>query len=424
MPLTHGQYIAINVASWISSPLSVLGSATLIRLILRRRSQKAPQPPLFSCYEKIVLLLSTGDLIVSCIHLCMSFAVPQGTEGAFWAVGNTTSCSLFGFASFFGSQWVAGCNCFLAIYFLMSVRYGWKDQRDFTPRKQALGFFSLCGIPTITSILAVTETALNFSSNGYICFIGDYPDGCVYNPELDCQRGQNASQVAFLYVTVMLLFSLTGFACTTALYCTIRSTTQQSLRHTRFWMSFLPEVPPSGVTQQEAESSQQQQQQSSSPSPPAPPQSLSPHQHSSLVSSITRSQEERLRQTAWQAVLYSLAYFNVFFWPFTSKLQHEVFQGLPSDRQQEPVWFVLLLLTWFFYPMQGFLNFIIFIRPDISRWRNLHPQESLLWILHQAVVRAREPSRLSSSEYAVSASDTTNYNNSHTNLQTTVAATS
>jgi hypothetical protein len=380
MPLTKRQYIGLNVANYISSPLSIAGSATIISLIIRRhRRQIAGQgrgQEKLRLSDTIVLLLSCGDLLVSTSNLFQNIGTPKGTEGAYWAIGNEHTCSALGFLVYFGSQWVAGINCFLSIYFLLSIRYSWREQ-DFTKCIKGVCLLVVLLVPIATSSFTASHNAFNYSSNTQICITGDYPDGCRKNEDVECERGET-SLPGTLFFAVMSMFGLTGFASTVMVYWTVRSRIRRTLRHGRSWAE--------NVSMSNNTSGRDDIQNNLNAA------FTSTRRHStSLGSSLTSGQQERIRQTAWQAVFYSLAFFNFFVWPFVTYINQIVNNGQPGDHEQEPLWFSLNLLTWFFYPLQGFFNAMVYLRPDIIRWRKLNPNISIFWILNQSIIQGNEP---------------------------------
>jgi hypothetical protein len=97
----------------------------------------------------------------------------------------------------------------------------------------------------------------------------------------------------------------------------------------------------------------------------------------------TESMSLRLQEVSWQAVLYSLVYFNSFVWPTLLTILSIVSSSdkdeAGSNETQPKAMILLEYLCWTFFPLQGFLNFLVFSRPDLQRWRNLHPKGSILW---------------------------------------------
>jgi hypothetical protein len=74
---------------------------------------------------------------------------------------------------------------------------------------------------------------------------------------------------------------------------------------------------------------------------------------------------ERTKEAAWQAFLYVIAYFITHMWAFVV-LSVEMFGGTNP--------FFLILLENFFWPLQGFANVFIFLRPRIKSIHERSPE--------------------------------------------------
>ena len=124
-------------------------------------------------------------------------------------------------------------------------------------------------------------------------------------------------------------FQLDWLASTFMVYWTVRTRIRRTLRHARSWsLSFNPTSASATPVVKSGEANTVDTTRRSWR-----------RNTNTLGSSLTSSQEWRIRPTAWQAVFYSLAYFNVFFWPLTTKINHIVHNGQPGDHMQEPLWF-------------------------------------------------------------------------------------
>ena len=95
------------------------------------------------------------------------------------------------------------------------------------------------------------------------------------------------------------------------------------------------------------------------------------------TSSSHVASSNRVKAVATQAVLYSMAYLNSVSWP----LLVAIFAGAFNKTTGQMYW--LDLLSSAFYPLQGFLNFFVFLRPTYAQYRRMHPKKSRLWTFQQ-----------------------------------------
>jgi len=88
-----------------------------------------------------------------------------------------------------------------------------------------------------------------------------------------------------------------------------------------------------------------------------------------------------LEETRTQALLYSLAFFLTVIFPLA--------QGLTYRYMSNTVYSIFLICTMIFYPLQGFLNFIFYIRPNLRHVRKMHPEKYFLRAVQEVVFDAR-----------------------------------
>jgi hypothetical protein len=96
----------------------------------------------------------------------------------------------------------------------------------------------------------------------------------------------------------------------------------------------------------------------------------------------SRSSEFRIRQTALQAALYIGAFILTYLWTSVLRL-------MENDGKVSSGYFSVALLSAFFYPLQGFFNFFIYIRPRYVELSRQHPSETKVDVLGR--IFHREP---------------------------------
>ena len=111
--LSDQQDKTLSLLPILPACLSIWGSANIIYMVL---SSEKRTP-----YRRLLFGLSCCDVISSITLALQPYLMPRGT--AIWAVGNETSCDALGFFQQFSSSDIF-YNGMLAIYFLLTVRYG------------------------------------------------------------------------------------------------------------------------------------------------------------------------------------------------------------------------------------------------------------------------------------------------------------
>lgn len=298
--LEDARYIPVVVVGTISSVLSMAGSGC----ILFMTSQKIRR----SIMDRLVFALSIADMTSSIGNLSMPWMIPSymGLPGA---VGSHASCTVAGFLMMTGI--LAGCliNAYLSMYFFLVVRKSYME-RDFNKYWEILGYVLAITLPVaINSAAAATQSINPSTLNNNVCTLARTSWICVEDDDVDnCERSERDVRKTLGYITlsVLLVFSALGFVCTFRVAGGVRRTVRQSISY-RF----------SGDTD--------------------------------------NSGEERMRQVSIQAVLYSLAYLNTFFWPLLSVILSS--ESINSTGELEelrltPGFYAVVFLYWALYPLQ------------------------------------------------------------------------
>jgi hypothetical protein len=293
----------------VTSVLSLIGSSIILGHVMKIRGTRAYSPR-----HRLLAGMSVCDLMASAAMFLTSWPIPKDylwpTQ---WNVGNQATCTAQGFFS----QMALGTNaynCCLAIYYLLTIRQGWSDEK-ISKRAEPIMHIVSFSFALGTGISGLGLTL--FNPNGVQCWIAPSPRGCIQsykarqlelptNPN-PCQRGDNFDiyNMAFLYCPVWLSFLI----MTTSLlliYCRIRKLNLATARY---------------------------------------------HREGRLIQ----------RRFATQATLYVLAWFLS--WSVMSSLHirawitpaHNIWHGFAS---------VTLL------PLQGFWTMLVFKYPEFLAWRD------------------------------------------------------
>jgi hypothetical protein len=119
-PFTLQQKRILAVLPKVSGALSCFFSCVIIYIILPDKKRRS------KTYHRLMLGISCCDLSASFWLGLSTWPIPEG--GALWAVGNDTTCNVQGFFTQFGIA-SSFYNASLSFYYLLVVRYGWKESQ-------------------------------------------------------------------------------------------------------------------------------------------------------------------------------------------------------------------------------------------------------------------------------------------------------
>lgn len=318
----------LSIIPIITAPLSVIGSAMIIYIILSDRKRKLQR-----VYHRLLLAYSTIDFIFS-INLALSGAVvPKGTPGVWGAIGNQATCEASGFITQFGQS--SGLYAaFMCLYYMLILRY---DVREETIAKRVEPFVhGLAFLFPLVFASAMLVLGMYNPTNVLIgwCFINAYPADCLRREEIECERGEN--YLLWLWITNAPYFvysSTVTISCILS-YLTVR---KLELRSSRRWT----------------------------------------HNNQSM---------EKTKETAIQAFLYIIAFTLTYCCFGLSTL----FGPKPTTEKHRSFYFPLAVLIKIFLPLQGFWNFLIFGRPRYSALKGRNPHINSFQILKQIIFYSNE----------------------------------
>lgn len=111
--------------------LSFISSSFVLRstvLSLQQKSPSARTTDSSHVYQRLLLGLSINSVVASTMSIMGSWMVPSETE-VLWAVGNEKTCKMQGFVFQFTGMMGALYNFGLSWYYLMVIKYNWRDGR-------------------------------------------------------------------------------------------------------------------------------------------------------------------------------------------------------------------------------------------------------------------------------------------------------
>jgi hypothetical protein len=328
------------IIQFCSGCLSVIGSSLILFLIWKSpisshakrregRLQRGSGSKL--TFERIMIGLSVSDLFHSLRCMTMDVPVPTGVPGTQFASGNQASCSAQGFFAQLAIT-ILYYSTSLSVYFVLCINPNIDDKTI----KQRYEPF-LHAIPILFSIIPAFVGLFFGMYNplppGQECWLAPYPVGCDNDDNnTDCTRGKNAT-------ILILYFAGTAWLCFLIIVCCMIAIYVISWRQQRKMESNYPSTFPE----------------------PIPSRASVFHRNSSVES--LQSNNPKLRRIANQACLYIAVVFITWIWTFIIVI-------ILKEGSSGKTLFGITIMEKIFLPLQGLLNFMIYIRPYfVDYWR-------------------------------------------------------
>lgn len=298
---TETQQLVLGILPYFSAPFSMVGSGLIIYVILSERK--------FSdVYQRLMLGLSCMDLLNSTAMVVFTpWAVPEGVSYVTGARGTFTTCEISGFFLnlFYGSMFY---TLFLAIYFLLLIRFEWK-QRWISRYIEPVAHLISILFPIVTGAYGISKDWMNplITLPGF-CGLSDYPPGCSSLPEIPCVRGEDYNQ--FVSEIIILLVWIGIIVCMTLIVLRV-CRTERRIRN---------------------------------------------------YAGGRNSTLQRTKETGIQAILYIFIFLAVF-GPVAVLLAMQSDRSVSTSRRSVILTFAIL--TKLISPMQGFFNAFVYLRKRI-----------------------------------------------------------
>lgn len=319
--LSDAQTVVLAVSTIPMALLSSAASSLIIYMVLYKKKRNG-----MDSLGRILIGMSVCDIIASTQTCLQAFLAPQDASQRITSLGNSTSCNTLGFLW----QFSYACFCYnglLSFYYLVTIRYGWRDGKF---QKYEWYLHGLCiGYPLVTASFGSVFKWYDVNEIGFGCWVNNYPRNCGDEPH---ETGENciAEEIAWVIggIPVLLLITII-IANNIFIYRYVRWTLFRSRRH-------------------------------------------------SVVN--LDSQARRMRQVAIQCFLYVLA-----FWCTTIPsiiIRNLEARGFSADSESSI--FPILLLQSIAVPSTGMWNFMVYIRPQYMKCREDFPNESRWWAFRRA----------------------------------------
>ncbi|CAB9501871.1 expressed unknown protein [Seminavis robusta] len=367
MAWNETQQLALALAPKFSGTLSIMGSVFIITDIVKSREK------LGRTYSRILLVMSLYDFFTSIAQGLSTWPIPAETQGVKFASGTTFTCNFQGFFTQLGVG-APMYNCSLSFYYLIVIAFAFSEDRV----RQIEGFMHFIPLSfSIGSAIAGLPLTL-YNSAGLWCWIAALPGTCVNGNkpegEGECRRGEMAwvYRWAIYYGPVWLsvvTITLNMGAVSYLVWAKERASNRFRFGH------------PSNLTSSSAASD------AGSNDGELMDKNARAKAQAGSVTRYFASKRQKVKQKKraglssqvfWQAFYYVVGFYITWITP-------TVLRMLQTIDKPVPFWVVMCMSI--LLPLQGFFNFLVYVRPRVVQYRNRHPENGLFNAIARAVRR-------------------------------------
>lgn len=336
--LSDAQEMLLSILFVISAGFSIVGSSTIVIKVLCNRSKASP-------YDRLMLGLSSSDIIASFTYAMWPFLLPAGTSKRVWAIGNYATCAFLGFLTQLSFAALL-YNGVLSYYYLLTVRFGVKRHKMARYERWMHG----CAIlfPLVTASIGAAFGVFHELEVGFGCWTTNYPENCEGD---EC----TAHIWGYVFGVIPLAFAFGSLLINNiVIYRYVRI----SLRRNDSRGEGSPQT---GSTSFGAAGAASQQ-----------------HERAKQASADD-VRKAQIKEVATQGFLYV----GTFFFSYWSAVALRLVEHLVEDVDDSKV-FPLLLVQSMCLPLQGFFNMLVYNRPNYRRIRAADPELSAWAALRRA----------------------------------------
>ncbi|CAJ1945566.1 unnamed protein product [Cylindrotheca closterium] len=348
-----------------SAILSIFGSVVIITMAFKSRRKTHWTP-----YHGLLTGMSIFDIIFSVNLAVGSFLYPRETSSRFWAFGNEASCDAIGFFNQFSGPAAMLYQTMLSFYFLLTTRFKYSDSD--IARKFETSMHVVClGWPMLSAYAALYWGFYGERKINMGCWIKiDIPENC--GPD-----GTGEPCKGILYNVVFgatMIFSclVSMIVNNVRIWAYVRKHVQAHKERLSFARNAYLDA-----TEQSAGTNGSSKKKNAERSP-----SQGAFQR---LEETQKQHQEKLQKLRTQAFLFVGGFLlcNVIAYALRAR---EAIVGSGIDLKELPVTtFPFLVLQAMLYPLQGWVNMFVFLRPSYLRLRMSFPSESKLWCFRHAI---------------------------------------
>jgi hypothetical protein len=174
--LSDTQYFILWGIAAVGCAFAWFGTISIIYIARRK---------LNSIYHRLLFVISWVEFLSNFLGFFAPIMMDKDT-GYPLAHGNQATCSMLGVVLLFSVISKAFSSCYISMYFMLSIRYNWKDERIRAYEWFAY-MFAFC-IPFSYSVVGLAYDFFNPNAIR-LCAISAYPAGCEGD---ECIRGEYA----------------------------------------------------------------------------------------------------------------------------------------------------------------------------------------------------------------------------------------
>jgi len=361
--LSHGQELLLAILPIPSALLSIIGSVIIITMAFRSR-QKKPWTP----YQGLLTGMSLCDIIFSITLASGAFLYPQETSNRPLAMGNDATCDTVGFLNQF-SYSAPLYNAMLGYYFLLTTKYGYSNVEIAAKFETPMHVLCL-GWPLLTAFTGLYMDIYGEREVHIGCWVRrDIPENCGDGPD-------NTGEVCRTFLYGPLFGGGISLLATTSLVITnllIWKYVRKQVDHHDRRLSILQKH------QTTATVSSEEVNENANEAPAARTKEV-------RLAEMQKQQHKRLHLLRSQAFLFVGGHL---FCNLTNTVLRNLEAKAESDVEVNELpyrLFFLLVLQAITYPLQGFINMFVYIRPTYLSNRKSHPSESKLWCIRRSIL--------------------------------------
>ena len=325
--ISLGQYVGLVLACTFGCILGCFGSCTILYCSRYKLS---------NLYHRTLALLAIFDFANSITWMLHPFVFnAKGTPGLYWATGNFKTCAAGGFlgVAFSIPMWIY--SFYLGVYFVLIIRYRCPD-RIIARYLELPAFLIAIFIGGAMGVWGIMAQTFNPGPNELLCLSQTYPDECGVDSSVECIRGTNDTNFGLIFVFLSCFCALGGIITTTLVYCSVWKVVKK-------------------------------------------------HRTSHRFSSLD-GMEQQLQSVAKQCILYFLVYGNVFLWPLVTNLVYGLTMSDGSKASRTSLLsYMFNVMSWFFFPITGLFNCMVYLRPRYVVWRSYNPNLGIIWAVKKAI---------------------------------------
>ncbi|GFH52696.1 hypothetical protein CTEN210_09172 [Chaetoceros tenuissimus] len=355
--LTSNKLWHTSAALQVSSgAVSFICSSSLAYMIKANKEKGLKNP-----YRRLIFAISVADMMQSLSIVLGPFINDAAVSQARWAIGNEHSCRLNGLLLALGSTAVPLYSCSLSIYYYCKLYKKMTNERFWSNIERWMHIIIITSI-AVMNIIALSLNLFNSGVNGSLCFYAAAPTGCAQNPEIygECNSSPHLGTVriftlisALTYVLCMALvvlflsFLLWKIVATEKIFSMKANSTNVTTAKKSDVAKIEKEITVKGNAMNITNDVEFINVDNNISSTPNMPSETSGKDDSQMARAYRQ-------EMSLQLILYSLSFLCTY-------LLLIVLQFILATNKDPTI--VLWLIAQTLYPLQGFFNILVFIRP-------------------------------------------------------------